>query len=96
MEDRPSGPDTEHRQPSKTINAKAQQRMRAERRRKRIADRYDEAVLNSTTIAEILRRNSIVEEKIKSRTDSKTLSAATVTIFLLLSAKELRDFLHAR
>ena len=37
-EDRPSGPHTEHRQPSKTINGMAQKRMRSELRRKKLAE----------------------------------------------------------
>ena len=60
VDERPSGPDAEHRRPSKTINAKAQQIMRAKRRQKWTADKYDEAVLKYNTIHEMLKRNKAI------------------------------------
>lgn len=60
-EDKPSGPDSEHRQPAKTINAKAQRVRRAEKRRRKMAEQHDKAVTEYHTINDILRRNAEVE-----------------------------------
>ena len=46
VEDRPSGVDTEHRQPAKTINAKGQKRKRSEKRCKKLALKHNEAEVN--------------------------------------------------
>lgn len=42
--DRPSGPDAEHLQYSKTVNGKAQRRIREEKRRKKAAEAHTNAV----------------------------------------------------
>jgi ribosomal protein L15 len=96
-EDKPSGPDSEHRQPAKTINAKAQRVRRAEKRRRKMAEQHDKAVTEYHTINDILRRNAEVENELKDRVTSGVVADATVTDFLSLKpASKLEDFIHAR
>ena len=63
VEDRPSGAQAEHRQPAKTINAPAQQRQRSELRRKKMAEKHRDAIVEYTTMNDILSRNGIVNRK---------------------------------
>ena len=77
-EDRPSGADAEHRQPSKTINAKAQQRKRAEKRRRKLSEKFHNAVVKFNTVNDILERNSAIEDGLKSKRDGGSLCDATI------------------
>ena len=95
-EDRPSGADAEHRQPSKTINAKAQQRKRAEKRRRKLSEKFHNAVVKFNTVNDILERNSAIEDGLKSKRDGGSLQDATVSQFLALNVNQLKDFIHAR
>ena len=94
--DRPSGAHAEHRQPSKTINAKAQQRKRAELRRKKLAEAHRDAVVERDAISEILSRNHDVEVELQAKTNIATVADAGVVDFLPLSVAKLQDFIHAR
>ena len=99
LEDCPSGPVAEHCQPAKTINAPAQQRKRAELRRKKLADAHREALVTNATVNDILRRNADVEAKLlamQKGTEQPGLQHSKVDNFLLLSTTELQDFIHAR
>jgi len=64
LEDRPCGAEAEHRQGSKTINAREQKRLRAEKRRGILAKKHHEAVVKSNTISKILDRNKTVENEL--------------------------------
>ena len=55
--ERPSGAHGEHLQPAKTINGAAQRAMRVEARRRKMAARYESAVNEQKTIANILHVN---------------------------------------
>lgn len=104
--DRPSGDDSEHKQPSKTINAKAQQKKRADTRRKKMALQLTKDTTTRNTIIGILDRNRVVENKIKSATGAPEMSndatagslndASVATFLKTLDNKELRDFIHVR
>ena len=99
VEDRPSGAQAEHRQPAKTTNAPAQQRQRSEIRRKKMVEKHRDAIVEYTTINNILSRNGIVEAKVlASSVDGKPgdLAAASVVKFLDLNTARLQDFIHAR
>ena len=67
LEDRPSGPHAEHRQTAKTINGPAQQRMRSEHRRKKLAESHRDAVVVCNAINDVLLRNAAVEQLILSK-----------------------------
>ena len=95
-DDRPFGAQAEHRQPSTTINAAAQQEKRSELRRRKIASAYRKYVLEHNTINDILLRNIVVEERPREKVKSRDLSDATVSHFLKLTADNLKDFIHAR
>ena len=64
VEDRSPGAQAEHMQHAKTINASAQQRQRSELRRKKMAEKHRDAIVEYTTINDILSRNGIVEAKV--------------------------------
>jgi hypothetical protein len=86
MDDRPYSSQEENGQPSKTINAPAQQRLRSELRRKKLAEKHRDAVVACSTINDILSCNNAVE----------ALFDVTVAHFLLLNTSKLQDFIHAR
>ena len=103
--DRPSGADAEHMQPSKTINSKAQRKKREDKRRKKMALKFNEDTTSRNAIINILQRNSAVENKVKSATGAAiglddvtaaSLDDAKVATFLSCNAKELTDFIHVR
>ena len=45
-EDRPSGADSEHRQPAKTINADGQKKKRDEKRRRKLVLKHNKATVS--------------------------------------------------
>lgn len=94
-EDRPSGPDVEHRQGSKTINHSGQKWLRAETRRRLLAQKFAEAEVKRNTILNILQKNKMVEDELANMTDSKLISEASVSIFFGLTISKLKDFIHA-
>ena len=96
MEDRPSGADCECRQGAKTINAAAQQRLRAEKRRREQARKFNEATVEMNVINNILQRNTAVEDELRSQVDSELLVDNTISHFASLVADKLKDFIHAR
>ena len=49
----PSGADAEHRQPSKTINAEVQKKLRDDKRRAKLVREYNEATVSHNTIRTI-------------------------------------------
>ena len=61
-----------------------------------MAECYDEEVVVRSTIHDILVRNGRVEEQLKAKTTTGSLIDATVALFLSLTSKELKDFIHAR
>ena len=104
-EDRPSGADSEHKQSAKTINAMGQRKKRDEKRRKKMAKEYDEAVTTRNTISNICNSNIAVENKIKSTIGANemlddvlaaSLDEAKVATFLARTSAELKDFIHVR
>ncbi|KAL9178336.1 hypothetical protein ACHAXT_001764 [Thalassiosira profunda] len=95
VEDRPSGPNREHMQYAKTVNGEPQRRMRKEKRRQRAAKEYSDAVHECNTIADILRQNGEVEEKIRAKSNG-ILAQAEIKHFHSLSVDELKPFIHAR
>jgi len=96
-EDRPFGAEAECRQPSKNINAKAQQKKRKEKRRKKLAAVFQDQMVARNAISEILLRNTEVEAELSKKTESGSFTDATVADFLSLKpAQKLEDFIHAR
>ena len=94
-DDRPSGPDAEHRQPAKTLNHKAQQRKRDEKRRRRLALKHEESLVEYNTINHILVRNKEVEDELRSKTTSHSLVDCSIQHFLdLKPVAKLYDFIH--
>ena len=92
-------------QPSKTINSKAQRKKREDKRRKKMALKFNEDTTSRNAIINILQRNSAVENKIKSAigtaiglddVTAASLDDAKVATFLSCNAKELTDFIHVR
>ena len=67
LEDRPCGAEAEHRQGSKTINAREQKRLRAEKRRGILAKKHSEAVVKTDIISNVLDLNETVESDLWSR-----------------------------
>ena len=61
---RQRAPNAEHRQPLKSINAKAQQRKKADARRQNLAAKYNESITSRNTIIDILQCSASVEEKL--------------------------------
>ena len=96
MDDRPHGAQAEHRQPSKTINAPAQQRLRSELRRTKLAEKHRDDVVECSTINGILSRSNAVEAELRIKTQSEKLFGVTVANFLLLNTSKLQDFIHPR
>ena len=96
LEDLPCGAEAEHRQGSRTINAREQKRLRAEKRRGILAKKHREAMVKSNIISKILDRNETVENELRSKSASKSVEDATVSDFLLLSVSKLKDFIHLR
>ncbi len=88
-EDQPLGPRAEHHQSSKTLNAKAQQRKRAELRRKKLAEDHCNAMVKCTTTNDILARNRVVAIKLKSKVESGNIADSTVASFLKLTSTQL-------
>ena len=96
-EDRPFGPNAECRQPSKNINAKAQQAMRKKKRLDELAIKHRKSVAAHNAIGDILRRNKAVEDELSGKTESGSFADATVADFLSLKpAQKLEDFIHVR
>jgi hypothetical protein len=95
-EDRPSGPNAECRQAAKTINASFQKRLRAEKRRRELAVKYNEAKVIHSVIDNILQRNKVMEVELASKTETNLLADTTVGHFLPYTAAKLEDFIHAR
>ena len=78
MEDRPCGADSECRQAAKTINADGQKRLRAEKRRRELAKKFNEANVERNVIKNILDGNKAVEEELGTKTESKLLENNTL------------------
>ena len=96
-DERPSGPDAEHRQPAKTLNHKAQQRKRDEKRRRRLALKHEESLVEYNTINHILVQNKEVEDELRSKTTSHSLADCSIQHFLdLKPVTKLYDFIHVR
>mmetsp|Transcript_44512 Transcript_44512/g.93388 ORF Transcript_44512/g.93388 Transcript_44512/m.93388 type:complete len:511 (-) Transcript_44512:806-2338(-) len=94
---RPFGPDAEHLQSAKTINAAAQKRHREDKRRKKIIEDAHRGEIEKNAIDAILARNESVERELKEKKESRSLADATVADFLELKpASKLEDFIHAR
>lgn len=94
--DRPSGPDAEHLQYAKTLNGKAQRRMREERRRTKASEEHASAIEEYNIVHDVLKRNATVEERLIARASSGSLADVTVAQFLGLDVRQLKDFVHAR
>ena len=96
-EDRPTGADVEHRQPSKTINGKAQKKARLDKRRRKLAEEHSKAITTRSTIQHIRQRNAEVEAELESKVFGDVIADASVQDFLNLKpAQKLIDFIHAR
>ena len=97
LENRPSGPDSEHRQPAKTINHKAQQRKRDEKRRRRLALKHEESLVEYNITVHLLNRNKEVEEELIAKTATSTIANCSIQDFLdLKPVTKLYDFIHVR
>ena len=96
MEDRPSGAYSECRQGSKTINAKGQQRLRVEKRRRELAKKFNESNVELNVIQNILERNKAVELILGAKVESLLIEDNTIPDFLPLTTDKLKDFIHAR
>ena len=97
FDNRPSGPDSEHRQPAKTLNHIAQQRKRDEKRRRRLALKHEESLVEYNVILHLLKRNEEVEEELKSKMSTRTLADCSIQHFLdLKPVTKLNDFIHVR
>ena len=99
VEDRSSGAQAELMQHAKTINASAQQRQRSELRRKKMAEKHRNAIVEYATVNDILSRNGILETKVlASSVDGEPgdIAAASVVRFLHLNTAMRQDFIHAR
>ena len=97
---RPSGADAEHRQPAKTINAKAQKKLCEEKRRRKMTEKHVKASADHDVINIILERNRGVEQELLGMRD-EIASLADVTASDLLKLKKpqsekLKAFIHAR
>ena len=95
-EERPSGADAEHRQAAKTINADWQKKKREEKRLKKLSEEHRTMEREYNIINDILARNTEVETELKAKTESGSLTDASVVDFLSLTAKKLQDFIHCR
>ena len=95
-EDRPSGADAEHCQGAKTINHSGQKRLRAEKRRRLLANKFAEAEVTRKTILNILTKNKNVEDELANMTESGLVSDASIACFLELTVAKLKDFIHTR
>ena len=95
-EDRPSGADAEHRQAAKTINCEHQRQLREDRRLKKASEQQCKEEVAYNTIQDILQQNSGVEQELQKKTESGSVSDATVQDFLdLKPASKLENFIHA-
>jgi len=95
-QDRPSGAHAEHLQGAKTINAEAQQKKRADKRRLELTRKANEAQVKHNVMSKILQNNAEVEAKLIAQVDSNMLADATIALFLWLTVAELQDFIHVR
>ncbi len=94
--DRPSGPDAEHLQYSKTLNGPAQRRMRDEKKMKKAVKAHTDAIETYNFVRDILARNREVEKKLLDKIDGDSLADATVSDFMPLNCPQLKDFIHCR
>ena len=79
------------------MNARGQQRLRKEKRRKHLAKSFKDAEVERNTILDILRKNKSVEEELTLTQESNLFADSTVAAFLQLKpASKLEDFIHAR
>ena len=95
-QDRPEGAHAEHLQAAKTINAEAQQKRRADKRRLELTRKANEAQVKHNVVSKILQSNKEVEAKLTAQLDSNVLADATIALFLRLTVSELQDFIHVR
>ena len=93
MEDRPCGANSECRQAAKTINANGQKMLRAEKRRRELAKKFNEANVEHNVIKNILERNEAVELHLRSNTTSNLLEDNTLQHFQPLVVDKLNDFI---
>lgn len=81
----------------KTINHKAQQRKRDDRRRRMLALKHEKTLVTYNTISHTLERNALVEEELTSKTTTGSITNCMVQHFIdLKPAKKLEDFIHVR
>jgi len=98
--ERPSGADVEHRQPAKTISAKAQKKLHEEKRRRKLTEKHLKAAADHDIINIILGRNHGVEQELLGMRDEiSTLADVTVGDLMKLKkpqSERLKAFIHAR
>ena len=93
---RPSGPDAEHRQPSKSINNEGQKKLRDAKRRAKLVREFNQATVEYKTIQTILERNNVVEGEILEKKNAQSLDDMGIEGFLGLSFPKLKDFIYVR
>lgn len=75
----PSGADAEHRQPAKTINGEWQKKLRADKRRMKLAAKHEKAETDRDCIELVLKMNTEVEQELLGMDGVNSLEDVTIS-----------------